>query len=408
MEKKLFIAYSWDDETHNEWVRNLADKLIENGVNVLLDQYEMKYGKSFTHFMEESIETSDKVIVVLTPNYKLKSNNRLGGVGYEQQIISGEIMSGMDRQKFIPIIVAGEYEIGENCSVPTHFLGVSIIDFRNNEKYNSSLDELLRSIYDSPKFKKPEKGKIPNLPSFSKKTFKIELTENFECKQSNIILADYFTQIIDLRNSGKSYSIEFEIETISEIYRKYNKLQGLENPSEDDLTLKLNYRTYLNSIFFWNNNNNNTIYDLLIKAIENIIIYSYIKNGYIYNIEDLVIAIKNSFKYFSPKSYSEKGKGFDVFYDQNNWDFKIFIEDDEIIKLLNNIFKIKNPIISENTYLLSRYGDLNVYDLKHETLIGQVIPKQTYSYVFKELNEKISIEEKEQYFKIGNWKIGLA
>ena len=39
----VFISYSWDDEFHKGWVRELADKLIENGIDVYLDQYDLEF-----------------------------------------------------------------------------------------------------------------------------------------------------------------------------------------------------------------------------------------------------------------------------------------------------------------------------------------------------------------------------
>jgi len=130
MNKTVFITYSWDTNEHKNWVRRIADNLISSGVQVLLDQYDIQPGESFTHFMESSISKADKVVVVLTPQYKDKSVERKGGVGYEQQIISGEIMSGIDRKKFIPLIRKGKYEDGDDCAIPHHFMGISIIDFR--------------------------------------------------------------------------------------------------------------------------------------------------------------------------------------------------------------------------------------------------------------------------------------
>jgi hypothetical protein len=48
--------------------------------------------------MEESIEASGHVLVICTPEYAKRANARRGGVGYEQQIISGHIMQGVPRR----------------------------------------------------------------------------------------------------------------------------------------------------------------------------------------------------------------------------------------------------------------------------------------------------------------------
>jgi hypothetical protein len=72
-ELTVFISYSWDSKDHKDWVRKLADYLIDNGVNVILDQYDLAAGKILTYFMESAVEKADKVIIILTPGYKLKS-----------------------------------------------------------------------------------------------------------------------------------------------------------------------------------------------------------------------------------------------------------------------------------------------------------------------------------------------
>jgi hypothetical protein len=67
MDKKVFITYSWDSAAHKNWVKGLADRLIQNGIEVRLDQYDLQPGESFTHFMEVSIAKTDRVLVILTP-----------------------------------------------------------------------------------------------------------------------------------------------------------------------------------------------------------------------------------------------------------------------------------------------------------------------------------------------------
>ena len=74
-----------------------------------------------THFMESEIEACDFVLVMCTPNYAKKSKSRAGGVGYEQQIISGILASGIDRRKFIPLVRADEMKAGPEIAIPPHF-----------------------------------------------------------------------------------------------------------------------------------------------------------------------------------------------------------------------------------------------------------------------------------------------
>jgi len=403
MSKQIFITYSWDSEPHKNWVRKLTDKLIENGLEVQLDQYDLTPGESFTHFMEKSIEQTDKVIVILTPNYRQKSISRDGGVGYEQQIISGEIMSGIERKKFIPIIVRGTYENGDDCAIPAHFKGIYALDFRDSATFEQSFETLLRSIYEKPKFVKPIKGLLPDFVNEKKTRFEIKLNKDFENTQSKIILTDIFNQIIDLRRNQKSYEIQFSIENLSDIVVKHQELQEKSEATEQELKQKLAYREFLNSHFYWGEKN---LYNKLQEVIENVIDYSY--TDYIYNLENLTTTICNCFKLFSDYAIrTVESRGFDVFIDEKNWSFKVYLPKEEVTQLISS-FGVKEPSDKKHDMLLTRFGGLTTFDLSNEILISNLLPKQHYSFIYKEFHGKIKPDEKEDFFKTYNWKIGLG
>ena len=58
--------------------------------------------------MEESIGTSDFVLIVCTPDYATKANDRTGGVGYEAMIITSQLAQRIRQNKFIPVLRSGE------------------------------------------------------------------------------------------------------------------------------------------------------------------------------------------------------------------------------------------------------------------------------------------------------------
>lgn len=158
---RVFMSYSWDDEAHQSWVRELASRLVQNGVEARLDQWHTGPGDSLTQFMENEIATANHVIVVCTPNYADRSVKRTGGVGYEQQIISGHIASGVPRKKFIPVVRRGEFAPGKDGAIPPHFAGIFAIDMRTPEGEEAGVEALLRAIFDQPRCKAPELGQAP-------------------------------------------------------------------------------------------------------------------------------------------------------------------------------------------------------------------------------------------------------
>src|SRR5436190_20835175 len=88
-----FISYSWDDDAHNDWVRTLAGRLRGDGVDVRLDQWDAVPGDQLTAFMERSVRDNDFILVVCTPRYKNRADERKGGVGYEGDIMTAEVFA---------------------------------------------------------------------------------------------------------------------------------------------------------------------------------------------------------------------------------------------------------------------------------------------------------------------------
>lgn len=153
----VFISYSWDDKEHEDWVLKLAKDLrCNNGIDIILDKWDMKLGKPLTHFMSHAVTDSDRVICVMTPNYKKKTENLVGGVGVEYSIITAEIQKDIKTEKFIPLFRKGE-------EIPTFLAGRDYIDMRDDNKYGEAIEDLVRDIFNKPKYKKPELGAIPKL-----------------------------------------------------------------------------------------------------------------------------------------------------------------------------------------------------------------------------------------------------
>jgi len=52
---KVFVSYSHDSEEHKAWVLQLSTRLRSNGVDVILDRWNLKLGSDIAHFMEKGI-----------------------------------------------------------------------------------------------------------------------------------------------------------------------------------------------------------------------------------------------------------------------------------------------------------------------------------------------------------------
>ncbi|MDK2742563.1 MAG: TIR domain-containing protein [Nitrospira sp. BO4] len=131
---KAFLSYTWEDEAHREWVRSLAAQLRTDGIETILDRWHAIPGDQLPQFMESSVRDSDFVLLICTPSYRNKSNARKGGVGYEGDIMTGEVFVSGNRRKFIPLLRKGLWEE----AAPSWLLGTFYIDFSEDSYFQSS------------------------------------------------------------------------------------------------------------------------------------------------------------------------------------------------------------------------------------------------------------------------------
>ena len=140
---KVFVSYSWDDEGHKRWVANLATKLRGDGVDVTLDQWNTVPGDQLTTFMEKEIRDNNYVLIICTPNYRMKSDQRKGGVGYEGDIMTAEVLIGGNHRKFIPILARGSWAE----SAPSWLKGKVYVDLGTEEKSEINYSDLTATLH---------------------------------------------------------------------------------------------------------------------------------------------------------------------------------------------------------------------------------------------------------------------
>ena len=106
VQPRVFISYSWSSAEYQNWILEFAERLIRDGVDVVLDKWDLKEGHDAHAFMEKMVTDEDitKVIIVSDKKYAEKANDREGGVGTETQIISSEIYSKIEQDKFVVVI----------------------------------------------------------------------------------------------------------------------------------------------------------------------------------------------------------------------------------------------------------------------------------------------------------------
>jgi hypothetical protein len=140
---RVFISYSWEDEAHRSWVRDLATRLRADGVETTIDQWDAVPGDQLPAFMERAIRSNDYVLIICTPRYKQRSDQRQGGVGYEGDIMSAEVLATANHRKFVPILRRGIWAE----AAPTWLIGKYFIDLSSTPYSEENYEDLLVTMH---------------------------------------------------------------------------------------------------------------------------------------------------------------------------------------------------------------------------------------------------------------------
>lgn len=247
--KKVFISYSWKPRSNKIIVTELAERLTNDGIHIILDDWDLKEGQDKYHFMEQMVndETVDKVLLVCNKEYAQKANNKQGGVGIESLIISDEIYSQVEQTKFIPIVM--EYDDDKPC-LPTFVKSRIFIDLSNEDVYEENYEKLIRNIYDKPISKRPPIGRMPihledENPIFLPTAHKVNqikislLSGNIN---SELLIKDYLQTFIESL-------LMFKLDIKRDEINKNNFIEKVELSIDQLQPLKLDFIEFLNVIY---------------------------------------------------------------------------------------------------------------------------------------------------------------
>jgi len=153
----VFLSYSHDSKEHKQWVAALAQKLVQNGVQVLFDQWDLDPGDDVPKFMERAVSKADRVLMVCTSAYVRKADDGQGGVGYEAMVVTGELVTNLGTKKFIPIVrQTGQEKLRPRC-VSTRLF----IDLSEETTFDEGFEGLLRELHNIRTIAKPPLGPNP-------------------------------------------------------------------------------------------------------------------------------------------------------------------------------------------------------------------------------------------------------
>jgi hypothetical protein len=92
--------------------------------------------------MERAVRENDHVLIVCTPYYKKRSDGRIGGVGYEGDVMTAEALTSRNQRKFIPVLRKGEWR----DAAPSWVSGKYYVDLRGTQYSEQSYLDLLLTL----------------------------------------------------------------------------------------------------------------------------------------------------------------------------------------------------------------------------------------------------------------------
>ncbi|MGE0803378.1 MAG: toll/interleukin-1 receptor domain-containing protein, partial [Lautropia sp.] len=154
---KLFISYSHDSQSHKDWVLTLATRLVANGVDVVLDQWDLTLGSDLPRFMEGGLTQAERVLAICTEAYVEKANRGKGGVGYEKMILTAQLIQDVSSDRIVAVVRSGV----ATPPVPTFLSSRVYIDFRDDLAFEGKYGELIRDLHGQKISPRPPLGSNP-------------------------------------------------------------------------------------------------------------------------------------------------------------------------------------------------------------------------------------------------------
>ncbi|MDQ0361863.1 toll/interleukin-1 receptor domain-containing protein [Breznakia pachnodae] len=236
----VFISYAWATPDYEEKVLLLATKLRGDGINAILDKWNLKEGHDTYSFMEQSVldDSITNVLLLLDPVYEKKANIRVGGVGTETQIISSEIYSKVDQEKFIPVIMARNQD--GTIPKPVYLKNLLHFDLSVVDKYDDEYIRLVKRLYGEEYYRTPELG---TKPSWVEEDINMI---NVETNKYNILSEVNSSKV--LQSKYKAFLDEISMSIVSLDFKDNDQLSYEKIIEDYDMTksIRSNYLELLN------------------------------------------------------------------------------------------------------------------------------------------------------------------
>jgi hypothetical protein len=166
--EEVFISYSHDSADHIKRVLELSNRLRSEGVDCVLDQYEVSPIEGWPRWMDRKIRDAKYVILICTESYfkRVMGEEEEGkglGARWEGNLVYQHFYNaGSLNNRFIPVV----FDESQKRHIPIPLQGASHYCVGTEAGY----EDLYRALTDQPKIQKPKLGKRRALPKRAVKT----------------------------------------------------------------------------------------------------------------------------------------------------------------------------------------------------------------------------------------------
>lgn len=156
---RVFISYSYDSIEYRRFVLNLSDRLREDGLDCVIDQYlNGAPPEGWLRWLESQIEAADFVLVMCTDIYSMRFRGKetRGGLGvnFEGAVVSQRLYDEhYFNTKFIPVIP----DDGSIDNVPV------VLKAYSTYRLDSQYETLYRVLTGQPEYNAPGIGSVRSL-----------------------------------------------------------------------------------------------------------------------------------------------------------------------------------------------------------------------------------------------------
>lgn len=227
---KVFISYAWGTDDYQRKVLSFASSLISDGIDVLLDKWNVSAGNDLNSFMEKSVvdPTVTNVLILLDENYTNKANQKMGGVGTETQIISQQVYASVEQRKFIPIVFERNAN-GDVCK-PAYLISRFHFDLSKEESYDKEYHNLVKTLYGVEVYKKPELGTKPEWVDAPIELVVKTITEYDALKENrpDAVKSELFiSYLTEIKRDIESFAKDKTCNSNDEVLRAYDETRAI-------------------------------------------------------------------------------------------------------------------------------------------------------------------------------------